>query len=89
MSAPAGDPAWPDVAARSRVLWPLVLWLATSEHPDLGALRGRGLSHGAALRSLARQVKRRTPRPGPPAGASPDEGTQDPPIAAEERRKEP
>ena len=59
---PGGAAAWPEIAATSRVVWPLVLWRATSEHPVLGAVRGRGLSHDAALRSLARQVQRRTSR---------------------------
>ena len=52
--------AWPEIAATSRVVWPLVLWRATSEHPELGAVRGRGLSHASAMRSVARQVQRRT-----------------------------
>ena len=59
--------AWPEIAATSRVVWPLVLWRATSEHPDLGAVRGRGLSHAWAMRSVARQVQRRTAGVGRPA----------------------
>jgi hypothetical protein len=64
MSGPSTSPervaAWPEIAASSRVVWPLVLWRATSEHPELGAVRGRGLSHASAMRSVARQVQRRT-----------------------------
>ena len=65
MSGPATSPGqaaatWPEIATTSRVMWPLVLWRATSEHPDLGAVRGRGLSHAWAMRSVARQVQRRT-----------------------------
>jgi len=93
VSGAAGDArrgaAWPDVAATSRIVWPLVLWRATSEHPDLGAVRGRGLSHAAALRSLARQVRRRTARPASLGGRAPRSGTQDPPVAAEERGEGP
>jgi hypothetical protein len=52
---------WPEVRTRSRVIWPLVLWRATSEHPDLGAVRGRGLTRAGALRAATRQVRRRAP----------------------------
>jgi hypothetical protein len=52
--------AWPEIAASSRLVWPLMLWRATSEHPELGVVRGRGLSHASAMRSVARQVQRRT-----------------------------
>ena len=89
MTGPADGPgraaAWPEIAATSRVVWPLVLWRATSEHPVLGAVRGRGLSHGAALRSLARQVQRRTSRVESPGGGSPDQGIEHPPVVVEER----
>ena len=64
MSGPPASPvrpaAWPEIAATSRLVWPLVLWRATSEHPDVGPVRGRGLSHASAMRSVARQVQRRT-----------------------------
>jgi len=64
MSGPSTSPGraahWPEIAASSRVMWPLVLWRASSEHPELGAVRGRGLSHASAMRSVARQVQRRT-----------------------------
>jgi len=73
-----GRAAWPEIAATSRVVWPLVLWRATSEHPVLGAVRGRGLSHDAALRSLARQVQRRTSHVESPGGGSPDQGIEHP-----------
>ena len=81
--------AWPEIAASSRVVWPLVLWRATSEHPVLGAVRGRGLSHAAALRSLSRQVTRRMSLPGSPDGGSPDEGIEDAPVVVEEEVREP
>ena len=58
---PPGAVTWPEVRTRSRVIWPLVLWRATSEHPDLGAVRGRGLTRAGALRAATRQVRRRAP----------------------------
>ncbi|MGE4174832.1 MAG: hypothetical protein AB7G65_03140 [Thermoleophilia bacterium] len=91
MSGPAAGTgpaaAWPEVAATSRVVWPLVLWRASSDHPELGPVRGRGLTHAAALRSLVRQVQRRTPHGGPPR--SPDGGIKTPPLGADERCEEP
>ncbi len=91
MSGPASgtSPAapWPEGVASSRVVWPLVLWLASSEHPELGPVRGRGLTHSAALRSLVRQVQRRTLHGGP--RRSPDGGIKTPPVMAEERSEEP
>lgn len=79
--------ARPDVAASSRVVWPLVLWRAASEHPDLGPVRGRGLTHDAALRSVARRVQRLMTDGGP--RRSPDGGIKTPPVPAEERSEEP
>ena len=93
MTGPADGPgraaAWPEIAASSRLVWPLVLWRATSEHPVLGAVRGRGLSHDGALRSLSRQVTRRMSLPEPSGGGSPDEGIEGPTVVVEEEVREP
>lgn len=67
----------------------MVLWRATSEHPVLGAVRGRGVSHAGALRSLSRQVTRRMSFPRPSGGASPDEGIEGPTVVVEEEVREP
>jgi hypothetical protein len=70
--SPGGAAMWPEVAWQRRVVWPVVLWRATSEHPDIGAIRGRGLSRAGALRAATRQVRRSAP--GAPPGGGPPMG---------------
>ncbi len=49
---------WPeiDVVVRCGRLVPR--WIASSEHPEVGAVSGRGISRAAAVRSLVRELRR-------------------------------
>lgn len=58
------DPAvanalWPDIAVRFEVGGVVPRWRASSVHPELGPISGRGISHEAAVRSLVRGIRRR------------------------------
>ncbi len=50
---------WPDVEVSVRYGWLVARWIATSRHPEVGTVRGWGLSRAGALRSLARRMRRR------------------------------
>lgn len=56
--AAAGAP-WPDITVRVESRWIVPRWLASSVHPELGAIEGSGMSHEAAVRSLVRGLRRR------------------------------
>ena len=71
---------WPDIAVRVEPRWIVPRWLASSVHPELGAIEGRGLSHEAAVRSLVRGLRRRRFEPAPA-----DPGTPRVPADAPER----
>lgn len=68
---------WPDIAVRVEPRWIVPRWLASSVHPELGAIEGRGLSHEAAVRSLVRGLRRRRFEP-----AAADRGSPDSPADA-------
>lgn len=49
---------WPEVDVSVRFGWLAPRWIALSEHPDAGIVRGWGLSRAGALRSVSRRVRR-------------------------------
>ena len=65
---PAGS-AWPDIAVRVEARGLVPRWLASSVHPILGPVSGRGMSREAAIRSLVRGMRRSRFTPGAAAGA--------------------
>ena len=72
-------------AASSRLVWPMVLWRATSEHPVLGAVRGRG---GEPCRRVALPLAPGDApdvAPGRPAGHPPMRGSRVPPSWSRKR----
>jgi hypothetical protein len=50
--------AWPEIAVSIRHGRLLSRWIATSEHPEVGPIRGQGISRAAAVRSLLRTLRR-------------------------------
>lgn len=58
-AAPVPPPAaWPEIAVSIRHGRLLSRWIASSEHPDVGPIEGRGISRAAAVRSLLRTLRR-------------------------------
>jgi hypothetical protein len=54
----AAGARWPDADVSVRYGWLVPRWIATSQHPRVGAVRGWGFSRAGALRSLARRTRR-------------------------------
>ena len=77
---PVAGALWPDIAVRVEVGGLAPRWRASSVHPELGWVSGRGLSREAAIRSLVRGMRRSRFRPPsqPHAGAPLTEPERDP-----------
>ncbi len=58
-AATAAGTLWPDIAVRVEAGGILPRWIASSVHPDLGPITGRGVSRDAAIRALVRGIRRR------------------------------
>ena len=57
--AAAGEPsAWPEIDVDVRPGGLVPRWTASSEHPEVGPIRGRGISRAGAVRSLVRDLRR-------------------------------